>query len=98
LGCDADGAQQAMLEDCSSNGTFLNHTKLAKGESGGQPLDSWYDVAVARTTVAVAGVLNRYGCRVTLCVLLCLMDKHGLRNPRQSSSRLADCVSTERLP
>lgn len=24
------------LEDCSSNGTFLNHRKLAKGESGGQ--------------------------------------------------------------
>ncbi|WIA29098.1 hypothetical protein OEZ86_011609 [Tetradesmus obliquus] len=33
LGNAADGSQQAMLEDCSSNGTFLNHTKLAKGES-----------------------------------------------------------------
>jgi predicted component of type VI protein secretion system len=38
LGCDADGAQQAMLEDCSSNGTFLNHKKLAKGESGEEQL------------------------------------------------------------
>lgn len=28
------GEQQPILEDCSSNGTFLNHTKLAKGESG----------------------------------------------------------------
>ncbi|KAF6266719.1 hypothetical protein COO60DRAFT_10326 [Scenedesmus sp. NREL 46B-D3] len=28
-----DGSPQAVLEDCSSNGTFLNHTKLAKGES-----------------------------------------------------------------
>lgn len=36
LGNAADGSQQAMLEDCSSNGTFLNHTKLAKGESGEQ--------------------------------------------------------------
>lgn len=27
---------QAVLEDCSSNGTFLNHRKLAKGESGEQ--------------------------------------------------------------
>jgi hypothetical protein len=26
---------QPHLEDCSSNGTFLNHRKLAKGESGG---------------------------------------------------------------
>jgi hypothetical protein len=26
---------QPMLEDCSSNGTFLNHRKLAKAESGG---------------------------------------------------------------
>lgn len=24
-----------LLEDCSSNGTFLNHRKLAKAESGG---------------------------------------------------------------
>jgi hypothetical protein len=30
-----DGGQ-AMLEDGSSNGTFLNHRKLAKAESGGQ--------------------------------------------------------------
>jgi predicted component of type VI protein secretion system len=25
---------QPLLEDCSSNGTFLNHRKLAKAESG----------------------------------------------------------------
>ena len=27
-------ACRALLEDCSSNGTFHNHTKLAKGERG----------------------------------------------------------------
>lgn len=31
----ASGGGSTVLEDCSSNGTFLNHRKLAKGESGG---------------------------------------------------------------
>jgi hypothetical protein len=30
-----NGTPLPMLEDCSSNGTFLNHRKLTKGESGG---------------------------------------------------------------
>lgn len=34
LGSNGSSGSQAVLEDCSSNGTFLNHRKLAKGESG----------------------------------------------------------------
>jgi hypothetical protein len=56
LGCDADGAQQAMLEDCSSNGTFLNHEKLAKGKSGEQQLSSLSGVGSRAAAGVEAGV------------------------------------------
>jgi hypothetical protein len=37
---------QPLLEDCSSNGTFLNHRKLAKAESGvGSRFSVWLVVA-----------------------------------------------------